>query len=54
VSHALLTLARHEDSRKCLVLLNEILETPELVDRLLGVLKPGDAERNGALRKEAV
>jgi transcriptional regulator with XRE-family HTH domain len=54
VSHALLTLARHEDSRKCLVLLNEILETPELVDRLLGVLMPGDAERSGALRKEAV
>ena len=40
VSAALLDLARHEDSRKCLVLLREILDTPGLVDRLMGVLKP--------------
>ncbi len=53
VSRALLNLARHSDSRKCLVLLDEILETPELVDRLLGVLKPGKGQA-GALRKEAV
>ena len=44
VSQALLHLARHTDSRKCLVLLDGILETPELVERLFEVLKPG---RNG-------
>jgi transcriptional regulator with XRE-family HTH domain len=37
---ALLAISRHEDSRKCLVLLGAILETPGLVDRLLAVLKP--------------
>jgi transcriptional regulator with XRE-family HTH domain len=41
VSEALLELARHEDSRKCVVLLGAILETPKMVDRLLQVLKPG-------------
>lgn len=40
LSRALLTLARHEDSRKCLVLLESILENPGLADRLLQVLKP--------------
>src|SRR6266849_10142243 len=44
VSQALLHLARHADSRRCLVLLDAILETPELVERLFEVLKPG---RNG-------
>jgi hypothetical protein len=41
VSQALLEVARHEDSRKCMVLLGAILETPNMVDRLLQVLKPG-------------
>jgi hypothetical protein len=41
VSEALLELARHDDSRKCIVLLGAILETPNMVDRLLQVLKPG-------------
>ncbi len=40
VSQALLKLAQHEDSRKCLVLMHSILETPQLVDRLLAVLGP--------------
>jgi transcriptional regulator with XRE-family HTH domain len=40
VSRALLRLARHDDSRRCLKLLNEILENPGLMDRLLQVLKP--------------
>jgi transcriptional regulator with XRE-family HTH domain len=40
VCHALLQLAKHEDSRKCLVLLGAILETPQLVDRLTEVLLP--------------
>ena len=39
LSQALLTVARHEDSRKCLVLLDAILDNPGLADRLLQVLK---------------
>jgi transcriptional regulator with XRE-family HTH domain len=38
ISHALLRLAEHEDSRKCLMLLKAILDTPQLVDRLFAVL----------------
>lgn len=45
LSRALLNLAKHEDSRRCLVLLDAILETPQLVDRLLNVLRP-QAEKN--------
>jgi transcriptional regulator with XRE-family HTH domain len=40
VCHALLEVAKHEDSRRCIVLLGAILETPSLVDRLMEVLKP--------------
>jgi hypothetical protein len=39
--HALLTIARHADSRMCLVLLGTILENPGLGERLLEVLRPG-------------
>jgi transcriptional regulator with XRE-family HTH domain len=47
VSRALLNLAKHEDSRRCLVLLDAILETPQLVERLLNVLRPqSQAEKN--------
>jgi transcriptional regulator with XRE-family HTH domain len=49
VCHALLEVAKHEDSRRCLVLLGAILDTPNLVDRLLQVLRP---ERDGAIRQE--
>jgi hypothetical protein len=31
--------AKHEDSRRCFLLLAEILETPGLADRLMQVLK---------------
>lgn len=48
VSEALLAVARHEDSRRCLVLLREILENPGLADRLLEVLKPGQNARSVA------
>jgi transcriptional regulator with XRE-family HTH domain len=48
VCHALLQVAKHNDSRKCLVLLGAILETPELVDRLTEVLLP---ERESSARK---
>ena len=44
---ALLTIARHEDSRMCLVLLGAILENPGLAERLLQVLKPS-SERSRA------
>jgi len=40
VSQSLLNLAKHQDSRRCLVLLDAILETPELAERLLQVLRP--------------
>lgn len=40
VCHALLQVAKNVDSRKCIILLGAILETPELVDRLMEVLKP--------------
>jgi transcriptional regulator with XRE-family HTH domain len=38
--HALLTLARNERSRECLLLLEAILETPGLTPRLSEVLRP--------------
>ncbi|HTC93000.1 MAG TPA: helix-turn-helix transcriptional regulator [Terriglobales bacterium] len=47
LSHALLELAKHDDSRKCLALLAAILETPQLADRLLQVLKPEYEKTNG-------
>jgi transcriptional regulator with XRE-family HTH domain len=37
--HALLEVARHGDSRLCLVLLGTILENPGLAERLMEVLK---------------
>jgi transcriptional regulator with XRE-family HTH domain len=40
LSQSLLSLANRRDSRRCLVLLRAILETPDLVERLLEVLKP--------------
>jgi transcriptional regulator with XRE-family HTH domain len=37
--HALLAVARHADSRLCLVLLGTIMENPGLAERLMEVLK---------------
>ncbi|HZQ44084.1 MAG TPA: transcriptional regulator [Acidobacteriaceae bacterium] len=37
---ALLAIAQHDDSRSCLLLLESILETPSLSERLLEVLRP--------------
>jgi transcriptional regulator with XRE-family HTH domain len=37
---ALLTLAQNKDSRRCLLLLEAVLKTPSLADRLLEVLRP--------------
>jgi transcriptional regulator with XRE-family HTH domain len=41
LKQALLTLARHEHSRECLLLLEAILETPGLAPRLTEVLRTG-------------
>ena len=43
VSRALLGLARHPDSRSCLVLLGLILENEGLAERLLETLGPKEA-----------
>lgn len=40
VSKALLAVAKHHDSRRCLILMREILENPGLAERLLDVLRP--------------
>jgi transcriptional regulator with XRE-family HTH domain len=40
VSRALLNLAKHNDSRRCLALMDAILETPELAEKLFHVLRP--------------
>jgi transcriptional regulator with XRE-family HTH domain len=40
LKHALLAVARHEQSRECLLLLDLILDTPGLMPRLIEVLRP--------------
>jgi hypothetical protein len=50
LSEALLNLARHKNSRKCLLVLNLILDTPELLDRLWNALQPD--EEGGTVRHE--
>jgi transcriptional regulator with XRE-family HTH domain len=45
---ALLTLAKHENSRECLLLLESILETPGLMPRLSEVLRPADGKLDDA------
>ena len=40
VSEALVKLAKHRDTRRVLSLLSSILDSPELVERLLDVLRP--------------
>lgn len=42
LTDALLAVARHADSRMCLVLLGSILENPGLAERLLQVLSPAE------------
>jgi len=37
---ALLAISKHEDSRACLLLLESVLETPSLAERLLELLRP--------------
>jgi transcriptional regulator with XRE-family HTH domain len=54
VSRALLALAKHGDTRKCVLLIGAILEAPELVERLTEVLKPelGAREPHNGARKQ--
>ncbi len=40
VREALLAVARHQDSRQCLLLMKAILDAPGLAERLLQVLRP--------------
>ncbi|HTS29861.1 MAG TPA: helix-turn-helix transcriptional regulator [Bryobacteraceae bacterium] len=49
---ALLTVARHSDSRLCLVLLGTILENPGLAERLIEVLK-APAKSNSKPRRRS-
>jgi len=52
--HALLTVARHADSRMCLVLLGEILENQGLAERLIEVLRsPAPAPNNHKPRRRS-
>jgi transcriptional regulator with XRE-family HTH domain len=51
VSDVMLKVARHEDTRRCLLLLGTILDTPGLAERLLEALKP-EAARQFAPEKE--
>lgn len=44
---ALLAVSMHQDSRRCLILLKFILETPGLADRLFQVLRPEAAHAAG-------
>jgi transcriptional regulator with XRE-family HTH domain len=45
LSEALVKLARHDNTRMCLVLLDAILENPGLAERLLQVLMPAEQRR---------
>jgi transcriptional regulator with XRE-family HTH domain len=45
LNQALLQVARHEDSRRCLVLLGAIVENPGLAERLMQVLRPPSSDR---------
>ncbi len=49
LSQALLDVARHEDTRLCLVLLGAILENPGLAERLMQVLRSPSREKGAQL-----
>ena len=44
LADALLRIAKHDDTRKCILLLRAILDTPELIERLWVVLQPGEED----------
>jgi transcriptional regulator with XRE-family HTH domain len=45
---ALLAVARHDESRRCLLMLRAVIDTPGLVDRLLDVLTTGGSSHIAA------
>ncbi len=47
---ALLALARHPQSRQCLLLLESLIDTPGLIERLSEVLRPANDGAHPALR----
>ena len=49
---ALLAISKHSDSRGCLLLLESVLETPELAERLLELLRP-QASVDGLVKSSA-
>jgi transcriptional regulator with XRE-family HTH domain len=51
LKQALLALARRKDTRDCLLLLEAVMETPGLVERLLEVLRPSHAAKKSAQRR---
>jgi len=50
---ALLAISKHEDSRACLLLLESVLETPSLAERLLELLRPVTAGSPGGVERRA-
>jgi len=54
VSDVLIKAAREKDTRRCLLLLGAILETPQLAERLLEALKPELAAGGNHRRKHQV
>jgi transcriptional regulator with XRE-family HTH domain len=54
VSHVLIKVARDKDTRRCLLLLGEILNTPGLADRLFEALSPEkEQSRSGGTRRRS-
>ena len=52
LADALLKLARHDNTRKCVLLLGAILDTPGLVERLADVLNPNPGPvQDGPMRR---
>ncbi len=51
---ALLALAHHADSRRCLLLMESILKTPALVDRLWSALTPTPVEVQPTVKPRAL
>ena len=49
LARALLAVARNADSRRCLLLLESVLEAPDLADRLFALLRPAAASQPATL-----
>jgi transcriptional regulator with XRE-family HTH domain len=51
---SLLSVANHEDSRRCFLLIEAIIETPALLDRLFNVLRPEDVASSATTLQPAL